>query len=153
MMETQKETIRRRFREYGEPIATSPHLREALTDEQATELMDWGMATLQQFVEETAVLPDEEAHPTLEVKATAVSLIMELVNQLVEEPGRQPNEDIVNDRAVRLGKNLYWLTGNRNRKAYRQKYAEYDAIRETADAETLFKHLMAIIYAYNDEEE
>ncbi len=143
--------MRKRLREYGEPIATTPKLREALNDDQANELIDWGMTALQKWVEETVDQSDSEVRMLLDNKATAVSLIMELVNQLMANPGKHDNEDIVNDRAVRLGKNLYWLTGNNNRKAYRLAYAEYEAVREMADSDDLFKHIMAIIYAYNEE--
>ena len=141
---------RNRLREFGEPIAASPNLREALNDEQASELIEWGLAALQKWIEDTIDQADEAVHSRLELKATAVTLIMELVNQMMAHPGRMPNEDIVNDRAVRLGKNLFWLTGNKNRKAYRLAYAKYEAIRETAVPDVLFKHIMAIIYVYDD---
>ncbi|MEM7330857.1 MAG: hypothetical protein AAF490_02110 [Chloroflexota bacterium] len=148
---TPQEITRKRLRQYGEPIASTPKLREALTDDQANELIDWGMAALQRWVEETVDQSDGEVTQLLDNKATAVSLIMTLVNQLMAQPGKHENEDIVNDRAVRLGKNLYWLTGNNNRKAYRLAYAEYESVRNTADSDDLFKHIMAIIYAYKEE--
>lgn len=151
-MPTPEEIKKSRLREYGEPLVSSPKLREALNDEQATELIDWGMETLSRFVDQTIELSDAEAGKVLDLKATAVSLIMTLVNQMMVHPGRLPDEDIVNDRAVRLGKNLFWLTGHNNRKQYRQRFIEYEMIRETAVSEDLFQHIMAIIHAYDKPE-
>ena len=57
---TPREIMRKRLREYGEPIATTPKLREALNDDQANELIDWGMTALQKWVEETVDQSDSE---------------------------------------------------------------------------------------------
>lgn len=152
-MPTQQEIIRKRLRQVGEPIVTSPQLREALNDDQASELFDWGMAVLQKTAAETAVQPDKEAMPTLERQATAISLIMELVNQLIAHPDKLPDQDdIVNSRLVRLGKNLFWLTGQKRKPGHSRRVAAFERIRQTADSDILFRHLMSILQGYTDEE-
>ena len=144
--------IRKRLRQYGEPMATSPQLRESLSDEQANELVDWGMKVLKQAVEETAVQPDSQVHVALDLKATTITLIMTLVNQLVEHPGPLPDEDIINSRLQRLGKNLFWITENQNRKLHSERINAYKNIRDSEDSTIIFQHLMSIIYGYYEEE-
>lgn len=152
-MPTEQEIIQKRLRQYGEPIATSPQLRESLNDEQANELIEWGLGVLQQEVEETAVLPDTEVHERLDLKETAVSLIMTLVNQLVEHPDLMPDEDLVNSRLQRLGKNLFWITENKNRKLHRQRIAAYNAVKASGDSDLVFKRLMGIVNGYFEDAE
>lgn len=152
-MTTQQETIQKRLRTYGEPIATSPQLREALTDEQANELIEWGLGVLQREIEQTAALPDTDIHVQLDLKATAVQLIMTLINQLVDHPGLMPDEDLINSRLQRLGKNLLWLTESTNRRGHSAHFRAFKRIRDDAESETVFRHLMAIVYSYFEEAE
>jgi hypothetical protein len=110
------------------------------------------MKVLKQAVQETAVQPDSTVHTELDLKATTISLIMALVNQLVEHPSPMPDEDIINSRLQRLGKNLFWITENQNRKRHAERIKAYKSISDQADSETVFQHLMAIIYGYFEEE-
>lgn len=148
-MTTDADLIRARFRLIAEPLTTNPTLREALDDDQAQTLLDWGMAMLQQAAKASVDMPDKQAETWLDDKATAVGLAMQLVNELVAHPDPMPDEDIVNSRLIRLGKNLYWLTESGNRKQQKQGVAKFEKARHKADSDTAFALLMDIIHAYD----
>ena len=101
--------VQQRLRRVAGVLLDDEALRKALTDVQGERLLDWGIERLQETAACTASLPDDDALPVLEEKLTAVRLIMRLLNDLVLNPRLLQDEDIVNTRLVRLGKNLQWL--------------------------------------------
>ena len=63
--EQAKEIIRTRLRRWCEPILDDTRWRSHLVDEQANQLLAWGMAQVEQTAVHTQHLPDEEADPML----------------------------------------------------------------------------------------
>ncbi|KAA3664300.1 MAG: hypothetical protein DWQ04_06450 [Chloroflexi bacterium] len=140
-----QELVKKRLRQVGEPLVTNAGLRDELTDAQAQQLLDWGMARLQETAVRTARFPDDDAVAVLEKKETAVRLIMQLVNQLVAQPGLLPDEDIVNSRLIRLGKNLQWLYNSPNDRMRVRAIFEFKHQRDQLDRDTAFQLLLAIL--------
>lgn len=82
---------RRRLRRAGERLTEDSSLRDALTDEQASQLLDWGMAQIKTDVELTRDLPDEPADAQLEKTVTQVRHVMHQVNQVIDSwTGQDP---------------------------------------------------------------
>lgn len=83
MEENERRLRRRRLRQVGEPLTENSSLRDALTDEQATELLNWGLAQLDPVVAQTLALDDAAAEPLLAAQADLVRQLMHQVNRLV----------------------------------------------------------------------
>jgi hypothetical protein len=78
---------RRRHQMAAERLMENSSLRDGLTDEQAQQLLDWGLALIRQTAVRTANLPDDDAEPVLEEVTTAVSQVMKQINRLVDGAG------------------------------------------------------------------
>ena len=147
-----QETIQKRLRVVGEPLVTDAGLRDELNDTQAQQLLDWGMARLKETAVRTAHLPDDDAMAVLKQKETAVRLIMQLVNQLVARPGLLPDEDIVNTRLVRLGKNLQWLYNSPGDRTRVRAIHTFKAQRDQLNRDTAFQLLLSVLNAHDEVE-
>lgn len=73
---------RSRLRKAGEKISENSSLRDNLVDEQANQLLNWGLTRLEKTVEQTLEQPDEQAEPTLESDSDAVRQAMKKINDL-----------------------------------------------------------------------
>jgi hypothetical protein len=146
------EIIQKRLRRVAEPLLSDEGLRDELTDTQAQQLLDWGLARLEETAVLTANLPDDDAMAVLEEKETAVRLIMRLVNDLVARPGIQPDEDLINTRLVRLGKNLQWLTGSPSDRERVRRIRSFRQQQDQLDRDTAFDLLYAVLNAPNEVE-
>ena len=129
---------------------TDAGLRDELTDEQAQQVLDWGMARLEETAVRTAHLPDEDAFAVLAEKETAVRLILRLINDLVARPGLQTDEDLVNTRLVRLGKNLQWLYHSPSDRERVRRIRNFRQQQESLDRNTAFDLLYAVLNAPNE---
>lgn len=141
--------LRQRLRGVTESLLSDSSLRDELTDEQGQRLLDWGLAVLRRVGMATLSLQREEALALLNEKLTAVRLIMQSVNQLTIHPGLLPEEDLVNARLVRLGKNLQWLIGGSTDRKRVQRIRHFKQQRDGIDRETAFQLLLEILYADN----
>ena len=136
----------------GEPLVSDAGLRDELTDSQAQQLLDWGMARLEETAVRTAHLPDDDAYAVLEKKETAVRLIMHLVNDLVARPGIQPDEDLINTRLVRLGKNLQWLYSSLTDRERVRRIRHFRQQQNQLDRDTAFQLLLPVLNAFDEVE-
>lgn len=143
--ETKSEIVRARLRQWFGPIVDEPGWRSNLVDDQAEQLLAWGMAQVQQTAVHTQNLPDEDADPLLEKDSTAVRLIMAGVNDLIGTIGQPPAFDLVDDIMTRLLKNLRWLTSQPLRPDNLRRVSQFNQAREAEDREAAFQHLMALI--------
>ncbi len=144
---------RQRLRGVTESLLSNSSLRDELTDEQGQRLLDWGIVVLQRVGIATVLLPEEAALSLLDEKLTAVRLIMQSVNQLTAHPGLLPEEDLVNARLVRLGKNLQWLIGDSTDRKRVQRIRHFKQQRGDIDRETAFQLLLEVLYADEDNEQ
>ena len=141
----QRRILLRRTQMYAEQLMENSSLRDNLEDEQATQLLDWGLAQIKASAKKTAVLPEEDAQPVLEKDATAVRLIMQGINDLVGSVGQPLAFDIIDDTMTRVLKNLRWLTGTPATTAQLQAVAQFNQAREAEEKQMAFTHLMALL--------
>lgn len=137
--------MRRRAQPWAEQLMENSSLRDNLTDEQATQLLDWGLAQIKQTAVTTSRLPEEDADPLMEKDATAVRLIMQGINDLVGGVGQPVEFDIIDDTMTRLLKNLRWLTSQKATPEQLQAVADFNKAREAGDRDTAFAHLMKLL--------
>lgn len=85
------ELMRRRQREASEQILENSSLRDALDDQQANVLLDWGLRKIKDAAQGTADLPHEAAESVMQSQTEAVSGVMRQVNEMMQElaAGRQ----------------------------------------------------------------
>jgi hypothetical protein len=140
-----RKTLRKRQRQAAERLLDNSSLRDALTDDQGKQLLDWGLAQTDAAAARTAKLPDAEADPALEDHVTAVSDVMRQVNRLVavwpsadEETARDHLKKLLTGlRAVRQTA----LTKSQNQLL--EELAQQDS--RLQDSAALFADLMRLI--------
>jgi hypothetical protein len=136
---------RRRYRRAGEPLTEDSSLRDALTDEQAGRLLDWGLTQVKQKVEATLEMPHEEAATTLEEYSHQVRQVMREVNQLVETlPQAEESEGWT--QLLAFSQSLHKLDVPHLRKeATVSPLFRLEAERDSLDQATLFERLLVIL--------
>lgn len=143
MRDAEKDAIvQQRLRRTAAVLLDDSRLRDELTDDQAQQLLDWGLDFLEETAVRTVHLPESDALELLELQVTAVQLIMRLVNDLVAHPGLLPDEDLVNTRLVRLGKNLQWLHNSPSDRERVRRLRRFRQQRDALDRETAFQLLL-----------
>lgn len=83
--EVDRRALRQRGRMAAEPLLENSSLRDNMDDDQAQQLLDWGLAHTKAKVEQTITLPEEEAVPEIEKQVSAVSRVMHHLNKLVQQ--------------------------------------------------------------------
>ena len=136
---------RRRLRRAAGQLMEDSSLRSYLTDEQAQQLLEWGLAHVEPAAARTANLPDDDAMPVLEEKVAAVRSVMHLVNRLVGTAGETAEGDVVDDQMTRLLKNLHWLTGQPTTMAHLVRVGKFNHKRPELDSDSAFQHLIDLI--------
>lgn len=137
--------IKRRARRWAELLMEDSSLRDNLTDEQAQQLLDWGLAQVKQTAVLTADLTDEEAEERLEKDGTAVKLIMKGVNDLIGGIGQPLTFDIIDDTMTRVLKNHRWLTNQPPTPSQLKNVQSFNLARTAEDREAAFQSLMGLI--------
>ena len=145
MNEIVSETVRGRLKRWFEPILERPGWRSNLVDNQAEELLAWGLAQVEHTAVRTQALPDEDADPVLEKDSTAVRLIMEGINDLIGTIGQPPEFDLVDDIMTRVLKNLRWLTNHPLRPDNLRRVSQFNQARNAEDRDAAFQYLLALI--------
>ena len=134
-----------RLKRWFAPILDEAGWRSNLVDAQAEQLLQWGLAQVEQTAVRSQTLPDEDADPLLEKDSTAVRLIMEGVNDLMGTIGQPPAFDLVDDTMTRVLKNLRWLTNQPLRPENLRRVSQFKQARDTADRDAAFQQLLALI--------
>ncbi len=145
MSEAASDVVRARLRRWFGPILDEPGWRSHLVDDQAEELLQWGLAQVEQTAVRTQNLPDDDADPLLEKDSTAVHLIMSGVNDLIGTIGQPPTFDLVDDTMTRVLKNLRWLTNQPLRPDNLRRVSQFNQARAGEDRQAAFQHLLALI--------
>lgn len=154
MMQETDEWSGEELQKLEERLVSDSSLRDALTDDEAQQLLDWGLAQLRREVRRTAALPPPEARSQLEAQAGAVRQVMRQANRMV----RGLPEATKGERREHL---LRFLEGLRDAGARSmQAEALIDLQKtilnqETTDSEALFGQLMGLMRdsVRGDEEE
>lgn len=137
-----------------ERLVSDSSLRDALADDEAQQLLDWGLAQLRREVQRAAALPSPEARSQLETQVGAVRQVMRQANRMV----RGLSGTTQGERREHL---LRFLEGLRDAGA---RSIQVDALidlektildQETTDSEAVFRHLMGVMHdaVRGDEEE
>lgn len=145
MNDVASDIVRSRLKLWFGPILDEPGWRSNLVDEQAEQLLNWGMAQVEETAVRTQHLPDDDADPLLEKDGTAVRLIMAGINDLMGTIGKEPEFDLVDDTMTRVLKNLRWLTNQPLRPDNLRRVSQFNQAREIEDREVAFQHLLALI--------
>ncbi len=87
---------RRREKQAVEPLYENSALRDNLNDGQALAVLKWGAEQIASMVRLTAVLPEAEADPIIDSRATAVQRALHWLNTAVAE--NVPAEDLDLDK-------------------------------------------------------
>lgn len=145
MSEAASDVVRARLRRWFGPILDEPGWRSHLVDDQAEELLQWGLGQVEQTAVRTQNLPDDDADPLLEKDSTAVHLIMSGVNDLIGTIGQPPTFDLVDDTMTRVLKNLRWLTNQPLRPDNLRRVSQFNQARAGEDRQAAFQHLLALI--------
>ncbi len=74
--------MRRRIRQWGERLFENEGLRDSLTDDQASRLLDWGMKQLTAAAYQTLTLDDIQANEKMEDTWLTLSRIIRQANTL-----------------------------------------------------------------------
>lgn len=136
---------RRRGRKWAEMLMEDSSLRDNLNDEEAEQLLAWGLGQIKASAAATADLSTKEAEALMEKNATAVKLIMAGVNDLIGGIGRPLTFDIIDDTMTRLLKNLRWLTDQPLTTGQAKQRDRFNQAREAEEREAAFAALMALI--------
>ncbi|WP_420641248.1 hypothetical protein [Candidatus Leptofilum sp.] len=146
MQSTSSDIVRTRLRRWFAPILDAPDWRSNLVDAQAEQLLNWGLAQVEQTAVRNQHLPDEEANPLLQKNSAAVHLIMAGVNDLIGTIGKPPEFDLVDDVMTRLLKNLRWLTNQPLRPDNLRCVSQFNQARDAKDRDAAFQHLLNLIF-------
>lgn len=145
MSDVASDIVRARLRYWFGPIVDEPGWRSHLVDDQANQLLHWGLAQVEQTAVRTQNLPDDDADPLLEKDSTAVRLIMVGINDLIGTIGKEPEFDLVDDTMTRVLKNLRWLTNQPLRPDNLRRVSQFNHARDAADRAAAFQHLLALV--------
>ncbi|MCB8976754.1 MAG: hypothetical protein H6657_04945 [Ardenticatenaceae bacterium] len=145
MSDTASDIVRLRLKSWFGPILDEPGWRSNLVDDQADQLLHWGMAQVEETAVRTQNLPDDDADPLLEKDSTAVRLIMAGINDLIGTIGQEPEFDLVDDTMTRVLKNLRWLTNQPLRPDNLRRVSQFNQARDAADRAAAFQHLLALV--------
>ncbi|HEX6383350.1 MAG TPA: hypothetical protein VF177_01650 [Anaerolineae bacterium] len=144
--QSSSDRVQRRLRRAAGQLMEDSTLRSHLGDEQAQQLLNWGLAQVEQAAVRTANLPDDDAMPVLEEKVAAVRSVMQLVNRIVGTVEETAGEgDVVDDQMTRLLKNLHWLTGQPTTMAHMVHVGKFNRQRPQMDSDSAFHRLMDLI--------
>lgn len=141
--------FRRRYRKAAEPLLENSTLRDALTDEQGQQLLDWGLAQVKQAVADTLSVADSEIEAVLEEQTAAIGRIMRVVNQLIDGMATTTDEEWP-ALWQQLSHGLEQWRGHGLQAAVMEKRV---AGRSSLDNAGLFTYLMTLIQTSPDEEE
>ena len=136
---------RRRGRKWAGMLMENSSLRDNLNDDEAEQLLDWGLGQIKASAVVTADLTTKEAEALMQKNGTAVKLIMEGVNDLIGGIGQPPDFDIIDDTMTRLLKNLRWLSDQPLTSSQTQQRDRFNQAREAEDREAAFQALMELI--------
>jgi hypothetical protein len=150
-MDDTPSSLQKRHQLAAERLLDNSSLRDALDDEQAQRLLDWGLAHLSRHAAETAHLPDDEAEAILDEVTTAVSRVMKEVNRLVDSSAGM-DETETRQRWQRLVEGLDRLQPGCATRALLAESEEIVEHRQAFTDRELFEALMALLALQEEEE-
>ncbi|MFW6068666.1 MAG: hypothetical protein ACOC9E_03700 [Chloroflexota bacterium] len=83
------------YRRGSDQLLSDSSVRDALDDEQAQQLLDWGLARLRAEAQELRHLPTEEAQARIDEKIQTLRRRMQQANRLIEQIPHEMDRQIV----------------------------------------------------------
>ena len=142
---TPRRRLRKRLRRTAGALMENSGLRSHLDDDQADQLLTWGLAYVEAMAEQTIEQPDEEALPLLEVCVTTVSTVMRTVNRLTGFTDKPIATNLLDDCLNHFTQNLPQLTKQPLGLAWLCQWQQYCWQRLSLDKATTFIRLMDLI--------
>ncbi len=136
--------VRRRLRRTAEVLVDDSGLRSNLTDTQAKQLLDWGLAHVQATAAQTADLSDDDAYPIIEDTVSGVREVMRLVNRLQATTALMPGETVTGQMS-RLLEALQKITGQAPDPAFLERAEKFSRDRPGPDNDTTFQLLLGLL--------
>lgn len=135
---------RRRLRMAGERLAEDSSLRDALDDDQASQLLDWGVGEIKVEVARTIDLDDEEAATHLDRYVEQVRNVMHEVNEIMDH---WTNDDPAGhwQALLELNQALRPWSQHADAGSITRDIFTLGQSAATVDSETLFNQLMTIL--------
>ncbi|MEW5987502.1 MAG: hypothetical protein AB1791_12785 [Chloroflexota bacterium] len=149
LMSLDPRLFRRRYRKAAEPLLENSTLRDALTDEQGQQLLDWGLGQVKQAVADTLSVDAGEIEAVLEERTAAIGRVMRAVNRLVGGLDAAADEEWP-PLWQQLSDGLQQWRGHGLAPAVLEAMT---ASRPNLAQASLFAHLIALIQSSPDEEE
>lgn len=140
------------FQKLQERLVSDSSLRDGLTDEQARQLLQWGLAQLRREAQRAAALPADEVRSHLEKQVAAIRQVMRRASRMVDGLAGVTEE-------ARREHLLRFLEGLRDTGDEVLQVEELAALerrvldQEAPDSEAVFGHLMSVMRAVAPEEE
>jgi hypothetical protein len=145
------EQIRAQLRRAAEQLYEDPRLRDALDDEQARQLLGWGMQQLQRAARRVVALPAAEAAPELEEQAASLREVIARVNDYVQGYGQWSEAQ----RREQIAGLVEWLCRGRAADLQIGDVVRLETIAAAGDTLTpqeLFSSLLTVITNREEEE-
>jgi hypothetical protein len=136
--------VQSRYQQAGEQLLGDSSLRDALNDEQAHQLLAWGLAQVKREAEASATLSEAEAEPLLQQRVETVRRVMRHLNHLVQGLAAEPKSNVREDMAQMIDA----LTEiDADALQVKDIFALEDLVTgdETLDRNAIFEQLMDIV--------
>lgn len=150
MNESGDERMQAQLRRAAEQLYEDSRLRDALDDEQAQQLLGWGMRELQRAARRVVALPAAEAAPRLEEQAATLREVIARVNQFVQGY----TEWSEGQRREQIARLVEWLCRGRAGELQIGDIVQLEKIAVTSDAlspQELFSSLLSVVTGREEE--
>lgn len=136
--------VQSRYQRAGEQLLGDSTLRDALRDEEAHQLLVWGLAQVKREAKASAMLGEAEAEPLLQQRVENVQRVMRHLNRLVEGLAAEPKSNVREDMAQMIAA----LTEiDADALQVKDIFALEDLVagEETLDRSVIFEQLMEVV--------
>lgn len=134
-----------------ERLVSDSSLRDGLTDEQASQLLDWGLDQLRREVQRASALPPDEVRSHLETQVAAIRQVMRRANRMVDDLAGA-TQDTRREHLLRFLEGLH-DTGEALQMEELTALERRVLDEEAPDNEAVFGHLMSVMRTAATEEE
>ncbi|HZD10333.1 MAG TPA: hypothetical protein VE553_03245 [Candidatus Binatia bacterium] len=137
------------YRRASDRLVSDSSLRDALDDDQAQRLLDWGLAQVRNSAEKARKLPAAQARAAMESAVQSVRNVMQQTNRLVEQV-TQGNDDMY-VAVLKLVEALYELDDSTILLRDLMSLEDLARNRSDFDRQAIFSHLMSLIGGEEEE--
>lgn len=151
MNDSGDERMQAQLRRAAEQLYEDSRLRDALDDEQAQQLLGWGMRELQRAARRVVALPATEAAPQLEEQAATLREVIARVNRFVQGYAQWSE----GQRREQMAGLVEWLCRRPTGELQVGDIMQLERIAVTSDSlspQELFSSLLSVVNSREEEE-